>query len=946
MSKEERTFEDESSSSTSELTDEEAVLPTSTTKESSDKMEVSKLDYHYAQVTPKSYQFKALFRKNFKLQLRQRCTLCCQIAVPLILLLFVGAMQVLFNQLVKDQAGGLKHPDLKDPEPLDQYWTFFYGSMNGLENEVGRLDPYGGHSGLLGEIPQSQHGLENTTYYTPFIVEYPDRPTLLKELILAKEEFATALASGKETKLVPFPAIAYNFHKFELGATPKLELEILREDQFPYVLAYHSFKASLPSDFLFSGIVAISAAFLKYVANITLDVDQQGFPYKDTALNIDIGSFMAALLYPLVLSWLLPVFIYNIVLEKQEKLREMMKMMGLKMRNYWIVTFIYDVILYVVVLIVTYSVSYAFGFAIFTQGSVVATLFLFILWGNALIALAFFFSSIFNGTRFATIFSYFLVIIQAIVSFVINATVFQRGAAPFFWNLWPPFAFYRAIYLLGGQCGLGVCPGTSDYDWDNEIVHLWIYLFFTTIFFYLMAAYLDAVLPKEFGISKKPWFFLTPILRLFKKSGDVDNENDDEGSSAFLSFNQSKRRKILPTGHVQKSSENERSNGKGKGNGIGNGGDSDDEEGGESEHVSLLIKSVHESTGELNLEEPEDVAREREKVYRNQIDPASPVIIVDLRKEYGSRFGSQKKVAVHNLTLSIRKGECFGLLGPNGAGKTTTISMLTGLFPPSSGTAYIGGFDIRTEIDKVHRVMGVCPQFDTLWMDLTCQETLLFYARLKGVASSDENAHVHESLRQVGLEQFGDRLVKDLSGGMRRRLSVAVSLVGNPRIIFLDEPTTGLDPESRRHLWDVLNQVKANRCIILTTHSMEEADVLCTTIGIMSGGMLRCVGPQQQLKQRFGQGYTLKLNFQTGAEDRVQALLHELAPTAKLVESFRNCATFQVPTKDLVVSELFEVMEERRGEAGITDWGINQTSLEDVFLTIVRNDEGAATTAT
>ena len=145
---------------------------------------------------------------------------------------------------------------------------------------------------------------------------------------------------------------------------------------------------------------------------------------------------------------------------------------------------------------------------------------------------------------------------------------------------------------------------------------------------------------------------------------------------------------------------------------------------------------------------------------------------------------------MRNLTFAITKGECFGLLGPNGAGKTTTISILTGLFPPTSGTARVGGFDIAEDIDLVHRVMGVCPQFDTLWMDLTCEETLLFYARLKGVAAKDENAHVVESLTQVGLQDTPKRLVKDLSGGMRRRLSVAVALVGDPRIVFLDEPTT------------------------------------------------------------------------------------------------------------------------------------------------------------
>jgi len=355
----------------------------------------------------------------------------------------------------------------------------------------------------------------------------------------------------------------------------------------------------------------------------------------------------------------------------------------------------------------------------------------------------------------------------------------------------------------------------------------------------------------------------------------------------------------------------------------------------------LLDSKVTSSQAAEVTQEPEDVARERQRVYDGLIEEDAPIIIRDLRKEYGARFGKSRKVAVQNLTLSIGKGVCFGLLGPNGAGKTTTISILTGLYPPTSGTALVGGFDIRTDIDQVHLVMGVCPQFDTLWMDLTCEETLLFYSRLKGVSSKDEDDHVKYSLSMVGLEDYPKRLVKDLSGGMRRRLSVAVSLVGDPRIIFLDEPTTGLDPESRRQLWDVLNKVKTDRCIILTTHSMEEADVLCTQIGIMSNGCLRCIGPQQDLKYRFGQGYTLNLNYPPHAEQQVSAALDELIPTATLVEKFAGNATYHLPMAGIAISELFQLMEEKKDEVGITDWGITQTSLEDVFLTIVRNDEGA-----
>eukprot|EP01090_Pellita_catalonica_P017588 TRINITY_DN5345_c0_g1_i1.p1 TRINITY_DN5345_c0_g1~~TRINITY_DN5345_c0_g1_i1.p1 ORF type:complete len:450 (-),score=66.30 TRINITY_DN5345_c0_g1_i1:98-1447(-) len=447
---------------------------------------------------------------------------------------------------------------------------------------------------------------------------------------------------------------------------------------------------------------------------------------------------------------------------------------------------------------------------------------------------------------------------------------------------------------MGILCGVNDCPGISDYGWGNEITRLWVYLFIEPFFVYILANYLGNVLPKDYGIQKSPWYCFKPIYSLMCKCRKKKNYPDAINSSGLINS-------------------------------------------GSSEHASLLSRTA---TDDL-IEEPFDVARERERVYRGQIDDTCPIVIMDLRKKYGGRFGKSKKIAVKKLTLSIPEGECFGLLGPNGAGKTTTISILTGLFPPSSGSARVGGYDIKTEIDLVHRVMGVCPQFDTLWMDLTCKETLLFYARLKGIGRKEEDEHVLDALDQVGLKEFNKRKVKDLSGGMRRRLSVAVSLVGNPRIIFLDEPTTGLDPESKRMLWDVLTRVKKGKCIILTTHSMEEADVLCTRIGIMANGRLQCVGPQQDLKTRFGQGYTLKINFTDAARETAVKFVTATAPTAVIVEEFPGTCTFQIPRADLQISMLFDRMEKGKKKVGITDWGINQTSLEDVFLTIVRNNESA-----
>jgi len=261
------------------------------------------------------------------------------------------------------------------------------------------------------------------------------------------------------------------------------------------------------------------------------------------------------------------------------------------------------------------------------------------------------------------------------------------------------------------------------------------------------------------------------------------------------------------------------------------------------------------------------------------------------------------------------------------------------LIMPTSGTAYVGGFDVRTEMDSIHQIMGVCPQFDTLHDILTAKETILFYSRLKGCDKATELEDAMNRLKSVGLEDSAESLVEELSGGMKRRLSVAVSLVGDPQVIFLDEPTTGLDPESRRQLWDVLLKVKEGKCIILTTHSMEEADVLCTRIGIISRGALKCIGTNARLKSKFGAGYTFKINFEPKNEEQATAFMKKVLPQGHLEESFPGNFTYRVDANDFVMSKTLQMVLENKDAFGIRDWGITQTTLEDVFLNIVKNDE-------
>ena len=211
----------------------------------------------------------------------------------------------------------------------------------------------------------------------------------------------------------------------------------------------------------------------------------------------------------------------------------------------------------------------------------------------------------------------------------------------------------------------------------------------------------------------------------------------------------------------------------------------------------------------------DDVASERDRVTSGSASDSALVISM-ARKRFG------KKLAVKDISIAVGSGEILALLGPNGAGKTTLVSCVLGLYRLSSGTAQINGFDIMHQQDQVYRHVGICPQHEILWPDLTCEEHLLFYARLKGVQIKNENEVVGQCLEQVELLPERRKLSKQLSGGQKRRLSIAIALVARPAVVFLDEPTTGLDPNVKRSLWRVIKRVKEvhNMCIVLTTHSM------------------------------------------------------------------------------------------------------------------------------
>jgi ABC-2 type transport system ATP-binding protein len=220
-------------------------------------------------------------------------------------------------------------------------------------------------------------------------------------------------------------------------------------------------------------------------------------------------------------------------------------------------------------------------------------------------------------------------------------------------------------------------------------------------------------------------------------------------------------------------------------------------------------------------------------------------------------------VAVNGLTFDVQAGEIFGLLGPNGAGKSTLIRMLTTLLTPTSGTAIVGGYDIVTEAFGVRQSIGVIPQAMTSDLELSVEENLLIFAKLYGVTRAKRATLIPELLEAVELQQWAHKPVKVLSGGMRRRVEIARGLVSEPSVLFLDEPTTGLDPVSRAAVWEMLQKLKAQRdlTVLLTTHYMDEADKLCDRIAIVDHGELKALDSPMKLKAAVAGRTVIEVSF-------------------------------------------------------------------------------------
>eukprot|EP00981_Chlorochromonas_danica_P003709 scaffold684_cov167-Ochromonas_danica.AAC.8 len=617
--------------------------------------------------------------------------------------------------------------------------------------------------------------------------------------------------------------------------------------------------------------------------------------FKQQSQSATASAFVVSLFVMIAVCFIPTSFAVFVVKEREVKAKHQQIISGVSIYAYWITTYLFDVVSYLPTGLLIMAMCAAYGIDAFVKGQGPGALILaLILYGPSTASLTYILSFLFKSHSTAQVsimfFNFITGLCLMIVSFILTAIPSTQAVnvqLRYFFRLFPSFCLGDCFILLSLCTDGKECPnvGSNGYDYSNT-VSPWhwnivggdlTYMAAESVFYFLITILIEISLSYPAIVAK-----LNPVNdpglhyehMLAHEDEDVRAErervlNNPESLNDIIRIEQ--LRKVYS------------SNGNFFTLGLTV----------FSNLMKLLWRSCFGSSSARDVPGAQPIPNQD-----NGVAPAPQV------QHHEAPAGV--KVAVKCLTFGIPKGECFGI---NGAGKTTTLSILSGEQNPTAGTALINNFDIITQQPQIRRLIGYCPQFDALFELLTVEEHLRLYARIKGLSklgAAQFDEAVLRKMTELNLMSYRDKLAGSLSGGNKRKLSVAIATIADPPIVFLDEPSSGMDPVARRFMWKVIARMSTleSRCsVILTTHSMEEAEALCTRIGVMVNGGMQCLGSAQHLKHRFGQGYEVNLKLQDPPEAAVEEILLRL----------RSAGFFQLR----ISSPRADV---ENGERGMTEW--------------------------
>lgn len=651
-----------------------------------------------------------------------------------------------------------------------------------------------------------------------------------------------------------------------------------------------------------------------------LEPDRSAFAFLRRMPRVD--PFESLGIIPLVISviiaqlthFLLPSFLRLLVLERVGRMRYLMASMGLDRSRYFVGTYLSLLIIYLISALIITLVGLAANIPFFQENTPVAYLVLFFIWyvpiaspqlpsfpfrascratfltfstfncfpivernrGNVLVAFALFLEPFFGDPETAQIFGWFYIVIVNLVGApYVGRQLSDIDTSEGKWAaimLLPSFAYMRSVFYAGAINSGG--KGVTISPTMYKDVELGM-------------CHGEGPFCRSYIFLIVEWFILLLLGAYF----DRILSRSSGGRLHPLFFLGFQRKSILPE-------------------------ENDD---------------MH--AGEKGSDVIEEELRAQTLVENMESNPFDGVVLHQLSKTYHAR----KPVhALKNLSLVARRNDVMCILAHNGAGKTTAFRTLVGELDATAGTAFVNGHSIVTDIESVHCNLGVAAQQDILWDVMSAQEHLFFYGRVKNLSGAELKAAVDDALESVQLSFARKRKVRALSGGMKRRLSVSIAMMGQPNFIVLDEPSSGLDILARQKLWNAIDRMKKDKVVLLTTHSLEEAEALSTRVAIMSEGELKCVGTAEDLKLRLGKGHRLMVSLPVSKLADLHAAIIAFAPDASLETVVGGNVEYVLP-RDVPISTVFAVIGQRRGDLQVRDWAINQSSLEDVFLKVTRS---------
>ena len=643
--------------------------------------------------------------------------------------------------------------------------------------------------------------------------------------------------------------------------------------------------------------------------NAELNYGITAMKYIDYRVD-SFGNFLGYMItIIIVIAYMSPLslYVYRIVGEKETKTKEGMKIMGLGEGEYFLSFFIQ----YVVISIFVCLINCFLFKLILTRIPLYFLYFTLFLWSLDVFALIYFFQSFIDKTRIALVLSLVIYFIMYCVSL---ACMFEKTSL----TIKVILSFFPAVSL-----NLGILLMSkfeyhfrNFYDRDFLINHTnyslgIMYLQFCIDFlvFLFLGFYLHNVLPHDFGI-KRPWYFLC--------------------TSEYWCNNGKKREKKLKNKEIAEKIEEL-----------------------ENQEENNKVKDIKIYK---TIEDGVLVEKKEENLYGNSPNFESEEIYKDKTKKDDvlkirnivKIFGDGKK-AVDGVNLNFYKDEIFALLGHNGAGKTTLISMLTGMYEATDGKAIYDDLNILESInmDIFRQKLGICPQHDILFQDLNIREHLEMFSIFKGVDSINVDNEVNKILHDFQLEDIQYILAKNLSAGQRRKLSIAIALIGGSKVIFLDEPSSGMDITSRRNLWEILKRQCEGKIIILTTHYMEEASVLGKRIGIINAGHMKCIGSPLFLIEKYGKFMSLNITKEEDADnDKIVNFIKNNIDKVEY-EILSEEIMFRIQVKDddnganlkkLNLSKFFQLLDNNLKALKIKSYSASMPTLEDVFLNVAAED--------